>query len=142
MGVDVAFLAIIHTPNLLNLFLAFIFLLCLNNMIYYFLQHVSLLSLCLQLKSPCFLCFLPCFMLRSTSLHAYMSRSTYVGFYSMFSYVLCLFQSQVDVRVTCSHVFMILLAMPCLDLCVSYIYFHDIWLDPCLHMHICLDSCS
>ena len=37
MGVDVAFLAIIHTPNLLNLFLAFIFLLCLNNMIYCFL---------------------------------------------------------------------------------------------------------
>ena len=33
-GVDVAFLAIIHTPNFLNLFLAFILLLCLNNMIY------------------------------------------------------------------------------------------------------------
>ena len=29
--------------------------------------------------------------------------------------------------------------MPCLDLCV---YFHAIWLDPSLHMLICLDSCS
>ena len=35
-GVDVAFLAIIHTPNLLNLFLSFILLLCLNNTIYCF----------------------------------------------------------------------------------------------------------
>ena len=33
---DVAFLAIIHTPNLLNLFLSFILLLCLNNTIYCF----------------------------------------------------------------------------------------------------------
>ena len=23
-----------------------------------------------------------------------------------------------------------------------YFYFHAIWLDPCLHMLICLDSCS
>ena len=36
-GVDEAFLATIHTPNLLNLFLAFILLFCLNNMIYCFL---------------------------------------------------------------------------------------------------------
>jgi len=35
-GVDVAFLAIIHTPNLLNLFLTFILISCLNNMIYCF----------------------------------------------------------------------------------------------------------
>ena len=23
-----------------------------------------------------------------------------------------------------------------------YVYFHTIWLDPCLHMLICLDPCS
>ena len=34
------------------------------------------------------------------------------------------------------------MVMPCLDLCVLCIYFHAIWLDPCLHMLICLDSCS
>ena len=33
------------------------------------------------------------------------------------------------------------MVMPCLDLCVLCIYFHAIWLDPCLHMLICLDSC-
>ena len=37
---------------------------------------------------------------------------------------------------------MILLAMPCLDLCVSCVYFHAIWLDLCHHMLICLDPCS
>ena len=35
---------------------------------------------------------------------------------------------------------MMLLAMPCLDLCVSCVYFHAIWLDH--HMLICLDSFS
>ena len=60
----------------------------------------------------------------------------------MFSYVLCLFLFQVDVRVTCSHACMMLLAMPYLDLCVLFVYFHTIWLDPCLHMLICLDPCS
>ena len=59
--------------------------------------------------------------------------------YVVFSYILFLFLLYVDVRVTCSHACMLLLAMPCLDLCV---YFHAIWLDPSLHMLICLDSCS
>ena len=62
--------------------------------------------------------------------------------YAMFSYALFLFFLYVDVRVTCSHACTMLLAMPCLDLCVLCIYFHAIWLDPCLHMLICLDSCS
>ena len=61
--------------------------------------------------------------------------------YAMFSYALFLFLLYVDIRVTCSHAYMILLAMPYLDLCVC-VYFHAIWLDPCLHMLICLDSCS
>ena len=34
------------------------------------------------------------------------------------------------------------MVMPCLDLCVLCVYFHAIWLDPCLHMLICLDSWS
>ena len=29
---------------------------------------------------------------------------------------------------------MMLSAMPCSDLCVLCVYFHAIWLDPCLHM--------
>ena len=53
-----------------------------------------------------------------------------------------LFLLYVNVRVTCSHACMMLLAMPCLDLCILCVYIHAIWLDPCLHMLICLDSCS
>ena len=34
------------------------------------------------------------------------------------------------------------LAMPCSDLCVYAYFCHAIVLDPCLHMLICLDSCS
>ena len=77
----------------------------------------------------------------------YILTCLYVQIYML--YILChvflcfdplLFK--VDVRVTCSHACMMLLAMPCLDLCVLCVYFHAIWLDPCLHMLICLDSCS
>ena len=39
--------------------------------------------------------------------------------YTMFSYALFLFLFYVDVRVTCSHACMMLLAMPCSDLCVD-----------------------
>ena len=60
----------------------------------------------------------------------------------MFSYVLCLFLFLVDVRVTCSYACMMLLAMSCLGLCVSCVYFHAIWLDPCHHMLIHLDPYS
>ena len=49
---------------------------------------------------------------------------------------------KVDIRVTCSHACMMLLAMPCLDLCALCVYFHVIWLDHCLHMLMCLDLCS
>ena len=43
----------------------------------------------------------------------------------MCSYVLCLFQFWVDIRDTCSHACMVLLAIPCLDLCVLCVYFHN-----------------
>ena len=51
--------------------------------------------------------------------------------------VLFLFLLYVDVRVTCSHACMMLLAMPCLDLCVLCINFHAVWLDHCPYMSIC-----
>ena len=34
----------------------------------------------------------------------------------------------------CSRACMMLLAMPWLDQCVLCVYFHTIWLDPCLHI--------
>ena len=48
------------------------------------------------------LCLMPCFMLRSTSLHAYMFRSTCFRLYAMFSYVLCLFCSRLMLGL-CAH---------------------------------------
>ena len=81
------------------------------------------------------------------------------------SYVLCLFLFYIDVRVTCSYACMMLLAMPCLDLCI-YVFIPMLygqilvftclydWIHvlPCLcakfphvYMHvsmtICLDLC-
>ena len=85
---------------------------------------------------------MPCFMPRSTSIHAYMFRSISFRLYAMFTYILCLFLFYVDVKVTCTHACMMLLgyAFPgSMSLCV---YFHTILLDPSLHMLICLDSCS
>ena len=76
-----------------------------------------------------------CFMLRSTSLHAYMFRSTCFMPYAMFSYALFLFLFQVNVRVTCSHVCVMLLAMPCLDLCV-YVFISMIYSQ--IHVFTCL----
>ena len=62
---------------------------------------------------------MPCFMLKSTSLHAYMFRSTCFMLYAIISYALFLFMFLDDVRVTCPHACMMLLAMICLDLCVN-----------------------
>ena len=87
---------------------------------------------------------LPCFMLRSTSLHAYMFRSTCFIPYAVFSYALFLFFLQVDVRVTCSHACMMLLAMPCLDLhvCMYILCSHAyIYVFTCLYAWICVLSC-
>ena len=115
-----------------------------------------LLVLCVFLAQIyVFMCFLPCFMLSSTFLHAYMFRSTCLGFYAMYSYVLCLFLFQVDVWVTCSHAYIMLLAMPCLDLCayvfISMLYgqilvftclYARIHVLPCLYAKfLCLHAC-
>ena len=62
----------------------------------------------------------------------------------MFSYVLCVFQFQVNVRATCSFVCMILLAMPCLDLCV-YVFismlYDQILVFTCLYAWIHVLPC-
>ena len=81
-------------------------------------------------------------MLRYTSLHAYVFISISFRLYAMFSYILCLFLFYVDVKVTCSHACMMLLGYALLvSMCLCFC-FHAIWLDPSLHMLICLDSCS
>ena len=59
----------------------------------------------------------------------------------MFIHVLCLFLFYVDDRVTYSHACMMLLGYALLGSMCLCVYFHAIWLDLSLHMHICLDSC-
>ena len=62
---------------------------------------------------------MPCFVLRSLFPHVHMFRSTCLGFYAMFFYVLFLFLLYVDVRVTCLHAYMLdimSMVMSCLDL--------------------------
>ena len=73
--------------------------------------------------------------------HVHILRFTCLGFYAMFFYVLCLFLFYVDVRVTCSHACMMFLGNALLGSMCLCVYFHVIWLDPSLHMLICLDSC-
>ena len=75
-----------------------------------------------------------CFVLRSMFPNVHMFRSTCLGFYVMFFYVLCLFLFYVDVRVTCSHACMMLLGYSLLGSMNLCIYLHA-------YMLICLDSC-
>ena len=78
----------------------------------YALCHVfvprSIFSMCCLARSACFY----------ACSHVFLSRSTCFMLYAMFSHALFLFLFYVDVRVICSHACMMLLAMPCLDLCV------------------------
>ena len=85
LGVWMYLLATIHTPNLLNLFLAFILLLCLNNKIYLFLQHVS-----------CFLC------VSSLNLFDFM---LYAMFHAQIYIFTCMYVQIYMLRVLC-HVFL------------------------------------
>ena len=65
---------------------------------------------------------MPCFMLRSTSIHAYMFRSTCLGFYAMF--LLC-HSSLCFVLMLglCSHMLDIMsMARLCSDLCVRMLF--------------------
>ena len=47
--------------------------------------------------------FMPCFMLRSMFLHAYMFRSTCLGFYAMFAWFCFSLYFVLMIRVMCSH---------------------------------------
>ena len=107
---------------------------------------------------------MPCFVLRSLFPHVHMFRSTCLGFYAMFFYVLFLFLLYVDVRVTCLHAYMLdimSMVMSCLDLHVcmqvlcSYAYIRVFtclyaWIHafPCLcakflyvYMHVSMPIC-
>ena len=82
---------------------------------------------------------MPCFVLRSTSLHAYMFRSICFIPYAMFSYALCLSFFLCWCLGLHAHMLDIMsTAMPCLDLHVcmhvlcSYAYVHV------SHMLVCL----
>ena len=90
---------------------------------------------------------MPCFVLRSMFSHVHMFRSTCLGFYAMFFYVLFLFLLYVDDRVTCLHAYMLdimSIVISCLDLHVcmhalcSYAY---IWVFTCLYAWIHVLPC-
>ena len=63
-----------------------------------------LIYLCFWLKSPCFLCLMLCFMLRSTSLHAYIFRSKFFMLYAMLSMLRSSLSYVFYVRSTYFHV--------------------------------------
>ena len=65
---------------------------------------------------------MPCFMLRSTSIHAYMFRSTCLGFYAMFP-LFCFSLCFVLMLGLCAHMLDIMsMVMLCLDLCVCMLF--------------------
>ena len=65
---------------------------------------------------------MPCFVLRSMSLHAYTFKSTYLGFYAMFP----LFRSSLCFALMlglCAHVLDTMsMVMLCSDLCVRMLF--------------------
>ena len=74
------------------------------------------------LRFHVFVCFLPCFVLRSMSLHAYMFRSTCLGFYAIFP----LFHSSLCFALMlglCAHLLDIMsMVMLCLVLCGCMVF--------------------
>lgn len=81
------------------------------------------------------------FVLRSTFPHVHMFRSTCLGFYAMFFYVLFLFLFYVDVRVTCSHAWYHVYGYVFLKSTCFYARSMLQCLYPSLHMLVYLDSC-
>ena len=77
---------------------------------------------------------MPCFMLRSTSLHAYMFRFTWFRLYAMFSYVLCLFCSRLVLGL---HAHM--LVWYC-RLCLAWIYVFYVFISM-LYGYILVFTC-
>ena len=73
-----------------------------------------------------------------------MFRSTYFILYAMFSMLCSSFCSRMMLRLhahmlTCLYDVICYALLRSMYLCV---YFHAIWLGPCLHMLVCLDPCS
>ena len=99
-------------------FLAF-YVYCLIYM-YYVSPH-AYLHACAQIYGS--LCLLLCFMPCVPMFYAFFCSRLMLGLHARMLDIMSM-------------------VMPCLDLCVLCIYFHTIWLDPCLHMLICLDPCS
>ena len=66
--------------------------------------------------------FMPCFLLRSMSLHAYMFRSTCLGFYAMFPFFCSSFCFALMLGL-CAHVLdNMSMAMLCSDLCACMLF--------------------
>ena len=86
----------------------------------------SIFPMCSLARSACFY----------ACLHVYLSFLHALCFRPWFP-MLCLFFCSYMLTCLCDVVGFALLGFMCL--CV---YFHAIWLDPCFHMLICLDSCS
>ena len=84
---------------------------------------------------------MPCFVFRSMFPHVHMFRSTCLGFYAMFFYVLFLFLFYVDVRVTCSHAWYHVYGYVLLKSTCFYARSMLQCLYPSLHMLVYLDSC-
>ena len=92
----------------------------------------SIVSMCCLARSTCFY----------TCLHAYMFRSTCLGFYAMLSFVLFLFLLYFDVRAMCSHAWYHFYGYTLLGSMCSCAFRHVLCLDPHPYMLTCLDSCS
>ena len=92
----------------------------------------SIVSMCCLARSACFY----------ACLHAYMFRSTCLGFYAMLSFVSLLFSLYFDVRVMCSHAWYHFYGYTLLGSMCSCAFRHVLCLDPHPYMLICLDSCS
>ena len=84
---------------------------------------------------------MPYFMLRSMFLHAYMFRSTCLGFYAMFPLFRSSFCFMLKLGL-CAHMLDIMsMVMLCSDLCL-YAFCHVLCLDQHPYMLICLNPCS
>ena len=92
----------------------------------------SIVSMCCLARSACFY----------ACLHAYMFRSTCLGFYAMLSFVSLLFSLYFEVRVMCSHAWYHFYGYALFGSMCSCAFHHVLCLDPRPYMLTCLDSCS
>ena len=119
--------------------------LCLDNL---FLMFLIFRSTCFHVSYHVFMSrsiFPMCCLARSACFYAYLH--VYLSFLHALCFLLCfpmLCSSFCSMSMLGSHAHMLtccvgytLLGSMCL-----YVYIHAIWLDRCLHMLICLDTCS